>query len=88
MKLFKMGKKCKDKASIWHMVGEMVKRQSSARLYNLCNYFWTLYFLGEIWLVKLKSFYTSACLKLNYGTIKQKPKMKGCNDDRIYPILS
>ena len=37
--------------------------------------FCSLYFLLNILLVKLKDIHTSACLKLNYGTTKQKPKM-------------
>ena len=34
-----------------------------------------IYFLVKILLVKLKNLHTSACLNLNYGTAKQKPKM-------------
>ena len=37
-----------------------------------CNYSSTVCFLVKILLVKLKKFFISACLKLNYGTIKQK----------------
>ena len=32
-------------------------------------------FLVKVFLIKLKNLYTSACLKLNYGTTKHKPKM-------------
>ena len=76
MEIFKMRKKCKDKDLIWHMVGEMVKKQGSARLFISCNYSCAFYFLVKILLVKLKNHHTSACLKLNYCATKHKPKMK------------
>ena len=46
-----------------------------ARLSISCIYSSTLYVLVKILLVKLKNLHTSACLNLNYGTTKQKPKM-------------
>ena len=39
-------------------------------------------------LVKLKNLRTSACLKLNYGTIKQTQKCKGCKDGGIHENFS
>ena len=68
-------KKCNDKDLIWHMLGEMVKKQGWARLFISCNYSCTFYFLVKILLVKLKNLHTSACLKLNYCTTKHKPKL-------------
>ena len=59
-------KKCKEKDLIWHMVGEMVKKQGRTRLYILCNYSCTPYFLMKVLLVY------SSCLKLNYCTTKQR----------------
>ena len=58
------------------MVGEMIKKQGRASLYISCNYSCTINFLVKILLVKLKNLHTSACLRLNYGTTKQKPKMQ------------
>ena len=75
MKLFKIGKKCKDKELIWHMMGELVKKQGRARFYISCNYSCTLQFLVKILLGKLKNLHTSGCLNLNYGTKITKPKM-------------
>ena len=54
------------------MVGEMVNKQGRTRLYISCNYSCTSYFLVKILLVKLKNLHTSACLKLNYCTTKQR----------------
>ena len=54
---------------------EMVKNKSMARLYVSCNHFCTRYFLVKILLVKSKDLHASACVKLNYGTATQKPKM-------------
>ena len=64
----------KDKDLIWHMVGEMAKKQCRARLYVSYNHSGTLYILVDILLIKLKNVLTSACLKLNHGTAKQKQK--------------
>ena len=72
MEPFKMRKKCKEKDLIWHMVGEMVKKQGRARLYISCNYSCTSYFLVKILLLKLKNLPISTCLKLNYCIAKQK----------------
>ena len=66
MEPFKMRKKCEKKDLIWHMVGEMVKKQGRTRLYILCNYSCTPYFLMKVLLVY------SSCLKLNYCTTKQR----------------
>ena len=49
--------------------------KNRARFYLSCNYSCTLYLLVKIKEVKLKNLHTSACLNLNYGTTKQKPKM-------------
>ena len=49
--------------------------KNRARFYLSCNYSCALHFLVKILLVNLKSLSTSACLNLNYGTTKQKPKM-------------
>ena len=72
MKLFKIGKYIRTKTIIWHMVVEMLKNR--ARFCLSCNYFCTLYFLLKIKEGKLKNLHTSACVKLNYGTRKQKGK--------------
>ena len=72
MEPFKMRKNCKEKDLIWHMVGEMVKKQGRARLYISCNYSCTSYFLVKILLVKLKNLPISECLKLNYCIAKQR----------------
>ena len=77
-----MKKKYKDKDLIWHMAGEMVEKYCRAKLYTSYNYSCKLYFLVKILLVKLKNLHNSACLKLNYGTAKQKPKM--LKDGEIY----
>ena len=53
----------------------MVKKQGRGRFYLLSNYFYTLYFLVKMLLVKLKNLHTSVYLNLNYGTTKQEPKM-------------
>ena len=70
--LLKREKKCEKKKLIWHMVGEVFKRQGRTRLYISCNYSCTSYFLVKILLVKLKNLHISACLKLNYCTTKQR----------------
>ena len=72
MEPFKMRKKCKEKDLIWHMVGEMVKKQGRTRLYISCNYSCTSYFLVKILLLKLKNLPISTCLKLTYCITKQK----------------
>ena len=53
----------------------MAKKYGRARFYISCNYSYTLYFLVKILQVKLKNFHASAYLKLNYCTIKHKPKI-------------
>ena len=53
------------------MLGEMAKKWGESRFYLSFNDSCTLYFLEKILLVKLKNFYTSACLNVNYGTAKQ-----------------
>ena len=68
-------KNVKTKILIWHMVSEMAKKWSRARLYLQCNYSCSLYFLVKILFVKKRSLYISACLNLNYRTIKQRLKM-------------
>ena len=75
MKLFKMGENVRIKILIRHVAGGMVKKHGKARCYLSCNYFWTLYILVKMLLVKLKYLHTSACLKLNYDTTKEKPKI-------------
>ena len=75
MKLFKLGKNVKTKNLIWHMVREMAKTWSRERLYLLCNYSGSLYFLVDLLFAKKRSLHISACLNLNYGTIKQRPKI-------------
>ena len=70
-----MGKNVRIKILIWNMAGEMVKKQGRGRFYLLSNYFYTLYFLAKMLLVKLKNLHTSVYLNLNYGTTKQEPKM-------------
>ena len=72
MEPFKMRKNCKEKDLIWHMVGEMVKKQGKTKLYISCNYSCTSYFLVKILLVKLKNLPISECLKLNYCIAKQR----------------
>ena len=72
MEPFKMRKKCEKKDLIWHMVGEMVKKQGRTRLNISCNYSFTSYFLVKILLVKLKNLHIPACLKLHYWTAKQR----------------
>ena len=67
-----MRKKCEKKDLIWHLVGEMVKKQGRTRLYISCYYSCTSYFLAKILLVKLKNLLISACFKLNYCTTKQR----------------
>ena len=52
----------------------MAKQYGRARFYISCNHFCTLYILMKIFLVKLKNVHTSTCLKLNYGSTKQKQK--------------
>ena len=54
MELFEMRKNVKKKVLIWHMVGEMVKKEDRARLYISWNYSCTWYFLVKILLVKFK----------------------------------
>ena len=71
----KLEKRLRKKILIWHTAGEMVKKHGRAEFYLLCNYFFTLYFLVKVLLVKLKNLETSACLNLNNGKTKQKPKM-------------
>ena len=68
MKLFKIGK-----TLICHIMGKIVKNR--AKLYLSCNCFFTLYFLAKV-KVRLKNCQTLASLNLNYGTTKQKPKIK------------
>ena len=53
----------------------MGKKWGRGRFYLSCNYSCSLYFLVKIFLVKLKNLHPSACLNLNYGATKQKPKM-------------
>ena len=72
--LFKMGKKCKDNNLIWHKLVVMVKN----RVGQGCIFHVIIpahYFLVKNLLVKIKNLHTSACLKLNCCTTKQKPKM-------------
>ena len=57
------------------MVGEMFIKQGMAILYISWNYSCTLYFVMKILLVKLKDLQDPGCLKLDYGTTKQKRKM-------------
>ena len=75
MEPIKMRKKTRKKDLIWHMGGEMVKKQGMTKLFNLCSYYCTSYVLVKILLVKLNNLHTSASLKLNYCTTKHKPKM-------------
>ena len=58
------------------MLGEIGKKYGRAKLYILCNYSYTLYVFVKILSIKLKNLYTSACLELNYGTRKHKPKIR------------
>ena len=41
----------------------------------ICNYSYTLHSLVKILLIKLKNRHSSVCLKLNFGTTKQKSKV-------------
>ena len=72
MEPFKMRKKREKNDLIWHVAGEMVKKQGRASFYISCNYSCTSYFFVKILLVKLKNCHTPACLKLIYCTTKQR----------------
>lgn len=65
----------KIKILIWHMLGEMLKIWGSARFYLSCNFSCQLYISMKILLFKLKVFFSSAHLNLNYATVKVKTKI-------------
>ena len=69
-----MGKNVKIKILIFHMVDDF-PYDEVGQGYCSCNYSCTLHFLVKILLVNLKKLHTSACLNLNYGSVKRKPKM-------------
>ena len=88
MEPFKMRKKnVKENYLIWHMVGEMIKKQGRERLYISCNYSCTSYFEMKILLVKEPSHFSMLKAKLLHSKTYINQKCKGCKGGGIYQNL-